>query len=252
VVVPEPVVVRTAAPHFVFFDRANVNHLHAAFVFLVTLVCAIVGLASGDWYAVERSTVSSAGIPLILTNYFGLRLSYLCTGPATPIPAVPALYSPVGYCNAFTYRALKANAQDTNNGDANDSYDQLIGASGIITAMLAVLILVSFIGLRSNIMALRWRYLSFGYPGPRFLVSRFLMVVAFVLELLVIIFWVTIFPYKFFQNIENASPSTVIFYHTLGLGFAIQIAGLIIAFLGMIWHNPKTPFLVYGAPATVV
>jgi len=56
---------------------------------------------------------------------------------------------------------------------------------------------------------------------------------AWILELLAIIFWITIFPYQYARDIEVAtwfqSTPGFVSYLTLGVGFSIQIGGFIVA-----------------------
>jgi len=225
----------------------NAAHLFAALIFAAVGVCAIVGLTQGDWYSVEASVAPST----ITTQYFGLRFQYICNGAATPIVGIPGQFAPANPCTAGTYTSLRKAADVANDNSQRDAYDQLIGAGGIITALLAVLIVVCVLGFKSNIFALRGRY-SFGWKPHRFLLSRVLIIIALILEFLVLIFWITIFPYAYFQNYENTFPNNFIFYHTLGTGFAIQIAGFLLALYGCFRHNPRTPMIVVNEPVAVV
>jgi len=73
--------------------------------------------------------------------------------------------------------------------------------------------------------------------------SKVGLVVAIICLALALIFWITIFPYQYFTNNEDllmyGAPYSFDIYHTLGLGFSILIAGLLVGLAGLIMY-PNT------------
>jgi len=186
---------------------------------------------------------------LFLTAYYGLRLGYFCAGPQSTLPYT-SLSQNNGFsnvpCSAYTYRSkyLAANyAHDAIQGtdsasqtakdsftDSSNAYYHLIGASGIITALLAVAVVISAHQFFVNAAH------AHGIAAPHHIASRLSLVILIIIEALVIIFWITIFPYTYFYNYEPTLlnvPSYDV-YHTIGLGLAIQFAGLLVGLFGFV------------------
>jgi len=258
-----------------FYHWWNTGHAFIALVFALIGIAAAVGLGSGDWYVWEASTAEVFNLPsgtyggpyyynggalsgsYFATAYYGLRYGYVCSGPASPISS-GANHNDNNYngqpnCAPYTYRSKYLyfdNACSNLNG-ANDVYNvcaartaffHLIGASGIIIALLAVVIVISAHQFLHNAFASGGVGLVYGRISP-----KISLVIVLVLELLVIIFWVTIFPYTFVYNSElalvPAGVATYDIYRTLGVGFAIQIGGFLAGLWGLFWF-PKELVIV--------
>jgi len=227
---------------------------HVALLFAAVGICAAVGLGTGDWYLVEASSSSSSlGTTgsTFNTAYFGLRFGYFCNGPQSTVPYT-SLSQNNGFtstpCVPYTYRSQYLAAQyihDTAPGatdaqksaasDAMTAFTHLIGASGVITALLAVAVVIAGHQFLVNISR------AHGYAASAKVPGKISLVILIILEALVIIFWVTIFPYNYFYNQEqNLLPGVTSYdtYHTLGLGFSIQVAGLLIGLAGL-FRFPK-------------
>jgi len=235
-----------------FVNRSNA---FLALLFAAIGIAAAVGLGSGDWYVAEASTyIGSATVPgsYFKTAVFGLRLGYFCNGPAEPVP-----YGSNGAnqgtgveaCYPYTYRDqwLAANWVKNGNSGANDdqksaaddamtAFTHLIGASGIITALLVLVIVIAAHQFFVNLFNAHGVSTPLGFSG------RISLIVLIILEALVLIFWITIFPYKYFSdqepNLVPAGTNHYDVYHTLGLGFSIQIAGLLVGLFGL-FYFPK-------------
>jgi len=236
---------------------ANRSNAFVALIFAIVGIAAAVGLGSGDWYAVEASTSTPVSVATLdgtfvttfNTQYYGLRLGYTCYGPQSTIPyGTTQENSGFGAspCFPYTYRSmyLAANYQNNNlpSGPAQDAasdssvaYFHLIGASGVITALLAVAIVIAGHQFLINILH------AHGVQFPQRISGRISLVILIILEALVIIFWVTIFPYSHFYNYESTllpGASSYDTYHTIGLGLAIQFAGLLVGLFGL-FHFPS-------------
>jgi len=246
------------------------GHFSVALIFAAVGICAAVGLGSGDWYTVEASAYVSPQTAItgalsssvanglnkaewgsvFVTSYFGLRMGYACEGPQTTVSFSSNLASQ-GFgnqaCFPYTYRSkllafqnFQANSNDSGQqskaGDAITAYQHLIGSSSIIISLLALTIVIcalQFLGSAS---------VAFGHGETRFnkLPGRVALVIAIICEALVLIFWITIFPYAYFYGQEPllmwGVPFSYDVYHTLGLGFSIQIAGLLVGLFGLIGY----------------
>jgi len=239
-------------------NRANA---FVALLFGLVGIAFAVGLGSGDWYVVEFSSYGGTGVSPVglggqfLPNVYGLRMGYECNGPQTAISygadqATQGTNGGVQTCIPYTYRSkylyfnwVSSNSQASGQqqsaaNDAVTAYTHLIGASGIILALL---------GLGVVIAAHQFLVHLFGAHGvyaPAFVPGRISLVILIIIEALVLIFWITIFPYNYFYNQEGnefGSPSSVASYdayHTIGLGFSIQIAGLLVGLYGL-FNWPK-------------
>jgi len=255
----------------------NRGHFVAALIFAIVGIAAAVGLGSGDWYVVEASTyqkpgwlptaVTAPGFPgslatdfgsTFVTIYFGLRMGYICNGPqASSVPFATNI-APTGFgfefCSPFTYKSkyIAYNVLESdpnaapgfdpnlknNAGAAVTAYYQLMGSSGIITAVLAVAVVVCAALFLANAGS------AHGWGDFRLTkFSKIGLVVAIICIALALIFWITIFPYQYFTNNEAllmyGAPYSYDIYHTLGLGFSIQIAGLLVGLAGLIMY-PNT------------
>jgi len=241
-----------------FANRANA---FVALVFALVGIAFAVGLGSGDWYVVEFSTYGgstvvpaqfSPGSFLVTfsTNVYGLRIGYQCFGPQTAVSyganaATQGTNGGLQQCVPFTYRSkylyfnwVSGNSQATSDqtsaaNDAVTAYTHLIGASGIIIALLGLGVVIAAHQFLVHIFG------AHGVYAPGVIPGRISLVILIILEALVLIFWITIFPYNYFYNQEGnqfGSPSAVASYdtyHTIGLGFSIQIAGLLVGLYGL-------------------
>jgi len=219
---------------------------------------AATGLGQGDWYAVEMSTAS----PSFRTWYFGLRLYYECQGfPAQPIPATPGwwytntlLTVPTvtnGPCTATTYASALA-ASDSGS-DAEKAFRQHVGAGAIILTLLAGLVIAAAFAVVASFIS-AFNAIHYFVESTDFYVTivKTFAFVAIVINSLVIIFWITIFPYAYWYGIYASQPETrtpnlgTTFYYPLGVGFAIQIASLFasiaVLFIGQTAIPASTPY----------
>jgi len=222
-------------------------------IFAIVGICAAVGLGSGDWYCVEASSapLSSPVLGSVFqTAYFGLRFGYFCAAPQSTLPYGSNSQNNgfgTSQCLAYTYRSKYLAAQFAHDndvvqsdkdaaGNAATAFYQLIGSSGVITALLALAVVICGHQFFINICK------AHGVAAaPARVPAKISLVLAIILEALVIIFWVTIFPYNYMYNQEiNLLPGVSSYdtYHSLGLGFSIQIAGLLIG-LGGLFSFPK-------------
>jgi len=235
----------------------NRGNCAVALIFAALLCCAAVGLGSGDWYTIEASWINPvAGGPFPGSNFntavFGLRVGYYCNAPASIVPFGGKYASSAGpgalTCLPYTYNSKIAYYQNlhddttvtdqttiNNAGDATTAYRHLVGSSDIIIALLAIAIVLTGIQFLANIL------LAYGWGVPfRAFPGKITLVVVIILEALVLIFWITIFPYSYFHdqepNLALGAPRSYDIYHTLGLGFSIQIAGLLIGILALFWY----------------
>jgi len=236
-----------------FTNRSNA---FVALLFAVLGIAAAVGLGSGDWYIVEASSYGGSATtpsgPTFTTAVFGLRLGYVCNGPQAPI-AYGTNSASEGFgtqsCTPYTYRSKYLYFQwvhDENNAatstqkdaasDAVTAYQHLIGASGIILALLAIAVVIAAHQFFVHV------FTAHGVWAPSLISGRIALVILIILEALVLIFWITIFPYKYFYDQEATAFGTGVAsydtYHTLGLGFSIQIAGLLVGLFGLFMY-PK-------------
>jgi len=245
-----------------FYNWWSTGHAFIALVFLIVGIAAAVGLGSGDWYTVEASTSDgSVGTypgylsgSYFATASYGLRLGYFCQGPAGTITSggnsnnngeYPCI--PYTYRSKYLYYNYQCNnlngAPDVNNVcDGSTAFFHLIGSSDIIIALLALVVVISAHQFLHNAFASSGVGLFYGRFSP-----KISLLAVIVLELLVIIFWVTIFPYTFLYNHERylipSGVSTYDIYHTLGIGFSIQIAGFLVGLWGLFWF-PKELIII--------
>jgi hypothetical protein len=267
----------------------NQSHFNVALVFAAIGIAAAVGLGSGDWYTMEasaflnpNSTVAGqfpvpVGSPLFprvavtdigsvfVTAYYGLRMGYVCNGPQTHISFgtnVASQGAGQQLCAPFTYRSKLVAFQNLHDQvtdsttqqrafDAITAYNHLLGSSGIIVALLALCVVIcglQFLGSAS---------VAFGHADARFnrLGGRAALVIAVIIEALVLIFWITIFPYNYFYGQEPllmwGAPYSYDVYHSIGVGFSIQIGGLLVGLAGLLAYPADADAVVMKQGARV-
>jgi hypothetical protein len=233
----------------------NRGNCAVALIFALLGICAAVGLGSGDWYVIEASWLNPTDAAFFPgssfnTAVFGLRMGYYCRGPQSTIPFASNRANQgdgVMICQPYTYTSQAVyfqNVADDNNvpgstqDDAKDrvtAFKHLIGSSSIIIALLAVIIVLAGLQFIANLL------LACGWGSPfRTFPGKISLIVIIIAEALILIFWITIFPYKYFHdqepNLALGAPRSYDVYHTLGLGFSIQVAGLIIGILSLFWY----------------
>jgi len=196
-----------------FANRANA---FVALVFALVGIAFAVGLGSGDWYVVEFSTYggstvvpaqfSPGSFPVTFsTNVYGLRIGYQCFGPQTAVSyganaATQGTNGGLQQCVPFTYRSkylyfnwVSGNSQATSDqtsaaNDAVTAYTHLIGASGIIIALLGLGVVIAAHQFLVHIFG------AHGVYAPGVISGRISLVILIILEALVLIFWITILP----------------------------------------------------------
>eukprot|EP01116_Phalansterium_solitarium_P002403 TRINITY_DN123_c0_g1_i2.p1 TRINITY_DN123_c0_g1~~TRINITY_DN123_c0_g1_i2.p1 ORF type:complete len:261 (-),score=62.40 TRINITY_DN123_c0_g1_i2:311-1093(-) len=220
------------------------SHLIAAVLLLAVAIAAAVGLGQGDWYVREHYTVGAVGG--YRTDYYGLRIVTSCGFEAGALPSsLTDTTSRWATCSRVPYRALRHVAPSDSDADsAESSYKHLEGAGAIIIVMLSLSIFFGLFGAATNF------FHAFHYSLPTWFsnrerhqrVGRLLSAVALALELLAIIFWITIFPYKFVTDAEEAAYGDYVYYYTLGTGLGIQIAAVFLAAIAfaITGRNPHT------------
>jgi len=240
---------KAIAANSFFVNRSNA---FVALIFAIVGIAAAVGLGSGDWYAVEASTASPISVTIggitfpanFNTQYYGLRLGYTCFAPQSTLP-YGSTQENSGFgastCIPYTYRSVYLAANNVHDnapsgpvqdqaGDTATAFYHLIGASGVITALLALAVVIAAHQFLVNASH------AHGIQFPQHISGKISLVILIIIEALVIIFWVTIFPYNHFYNYEPTllpGAGTYDTYHTIGLGFAIQFAGLLVGLFGL-------------------
>jgi hypothetical protein len=265
----------TAASRYSWVQHRG--HFAASLIFAAVGIAAAVGLGSGDWYVAEASFYQYPGNTTnpengfnpsflggeFITAYFGLRMGYVCNGPQSAISfgsnrAAQGSNGGVQFCLPYTYRSKMVafqNLKDSSTdgtvqgkaGDAVTAYFHLIGSSGIIIALLALTVVICGLQFFGSFC------LAFGWGESRFtkLPPKVTLIIAIILEALVLIFWITIFPYQYFSNIEYllawGAPYSYDVYHSLGTGFSIQIAGILVGIAGFIAYPADAVVMKQGA-----
>jgi len=257
----------------------NKGNLAIALLFATIGIAAAVGLGSGDWYSVEASAYNEVGVAnsfngssvasefgsIFNTAYFGLRFGSYCYGPQTSFPdgsnqAAQGLGVQlcIPYTYASKYIAFQTVANDPKSTpdmvssalDASTAYRALMGSSGIIFFLLAATVLISGWNFFLHIVV------AHGWDAPMRtrLPVRFILGLVVVMEALVLILWITIFPYNYFYGQENLLMYGVQYdydvYHVFGVGFAIQIGAFLVGLVGLFkFHRFTEGFVPTNVPA---
>jgi len=253
-------------PHRLISPR----HFFAGFIMLGIAIAAAVGLAQVDWYVIESTVPTGAYV----TWYLGLGSLLSCPTPAGYVIAhgnigpssVGGAGAGAAGCVLYRYNSLYKDSADFGSDDQRYFF-HLLGASSIITALLALLCLLGFVGAMLNFVAAFHRHYRVwaDNKGSHHRGAKSLMWISLIIELLVIIFWVTIFPYtQWFgqrDNLGNGSHFTPVgstvnsltsgfdSYWTLGSGFILQIVGFFLALLGVALLRRKYVDHTAGLPA---
>jgi len=215
------------------------GHVFASLLWISVAIAAAVALGEGDWYVRELSD----SLGNFHTYYYGLRLRVDCPLPSVAAPAGSTQYWPPQNgvpCHQATYQALFEGAPvDTSIDSQRTAFQHLIGAADIIIAMLSLTL----------VFAILAALLSFQY-GTRYdndvtddhiarhhRGARLLGFLALITVLLAIIFWITIFPYRYARNVENsdalaANPGFNA-YLSFGTALGILIAAVFVSLLAL-------------------
>jgi hypothetical protein len=239
----------------------SLSHAVGALLLILVAISAAVGIGQSDWYTHQLYAQSKNGPGNTgwQVNYYGLQSVKTCTGQPTMVPQINydnLLSIQNAACSVNLYSGLRRAAPGDDVSDAEPAYKHLQGAGDIIIVMLSLAILFGILGFYHNF------FHAYHYSIPTWFpnrarhqrLGRLCALLCFVLEFLAIIFWVTIFPYKFITDYEFttgaiANAPDFVYYYTIGTGFSIQIAGLIFAFVAFIITG-KNPHAGNSAAAT--
>jgi len=213
----------------------SVGHLTACVLSLAVGAAAAVGLGRYDWYTWENNFYAFGGA--VTTGYqsisWGLRSQTAC-----PFPAYTRF--DVAVCTQDTYQAAIHYFNNNANHGAVVAYKHLQGAGAIIIVLLSIILFFAVLGAVYNFVVAFHRTETYYDPWvvrPRHRSAHIVLWIMAILEFLVIIFWITIFPYRWvFDNVRpniNGGSGDYVTYETIGVGFAIQIAGLILAIIAI-------------------
>jgi len=248
----------------------SVSHAVGSLLLLLVAIIAAVGLGQGDWYTHQLYSQTQNSGPSVTTanpgwqvNYWGLQGLTSCYGIPTTVPQINydnALSRMTGTCKVSPYSGLRRAAPGDDVSDAEPAFKHLQGAGDIIIVMLSLAILFGLLGFYHNF------FHAYHYSIPTWFsnrarhhrLGRLCALLVFVLEFLSIIFWVTIFPYKYITDTEFtsgpiANAPDFVYYYTIGTGFSIQLAGLFFAFIAFVitGKNPHTGNSAAATPSGV-
>jgi len=214
------------------------QHAWQFILWAAVAIAAAVSLGQGDWYTRELSDYNGN----FVTYYYGLRMRVQCNQSAVAAPAGSTQNFPC-YGNGVAFQQTYASI-----ALADVTPDELKAAKHLIAAGDIIIVVLAFAVVFGILAALINLQYAFRYENEVFDAAtearhhrgaQVIGFLAFVSELLAIIFWITIFPYSYARSVENGQSGLInnpgfIAYLTFGTGLGFQIGGVIVALLALV------------------